>query len=120
MSDAGKKDTPRQEGHEIAWNDIEILDTAQDLQERKVKESLYIRMVPGTCLMNRDEGRELSPLWLRTIKKKAMALYKPRPHELRSRVSPDRYLEHAAPLGSRLIHLRRLHQPSGDLRPPSG
>ena len=67
-----------QEGHEITWNDVEILDTAQDLQER-VKESLYIRMVPGTCLMNRDEGRELSTLWLRTIKKKAMALYKPRP-----------------------------------------
>ena len=29
-----------QEGHEIEWNDVEILDTAQDLQERKVKESL--------------------------------------------------------------------------------
>ena len=40
-----------QEGHEIDWNDIEILDTAKDLQERKVKESLYIRIV---CLMNRD------------------------------------------------------------------
>ena len=26
-----------QEGHEIDWNDVEILDTARDLQERKVK-----------------------------------------------------------------------------------
>ena len=57
-----------QEGHEIDWNDVEILDTAKDLQERKVKESLYIRMAPKTCLMNRDEGRELPLLWLRTIK----------------------------------------------------
>ena len=58
-----------QEGHEINWDDVEILDNAKDLQERKVKESLYIRMVPRTCLMNRDEGRELSPLWMRTIKR---------------------------------------------------
>ena len=62
-----------QEGHEIAWNDVEILDTAQDLQERKVKESLYIRMVPGTCLMNRDEAV------VTMAKKKATPLYKPRP-----------------------------------------
>jgi FlaA1/EpsC-like NDP-sugar epimerase len=27
-----------QEGHEIDWNDVEILDTAKDLQERKVKD----------------------------------------------------------------------------------
>ena len=54
-----------QEGHEINWNDVEILDTAKDLQERKVKESLYIRMAPKSCLINRDEVRELSPLWIR-------------------------------------------------------
>ena len=35
-----------QEDHEIEWNDVEILDTAKDLQERKVKESPYIRMFP--------------------------------------------------------------------------
>ena len=58
-----------QEGHEINWDDVEILDNAKDLQKRKVKESLYIKMVPRTCLMNRDEGRELSPLWMRTIKR---------------------------------------------------
>ena len=33
-----------QEGHEIEWNDVEILDTVKDLQERKVKKSPYIRM----------------------------------------------------------------------------
>ena len=57
-----------QQGHEINWNDVEILDTARDLQEGKVKESLYLRMAPKTCLMNRDEGRELPLLWLRTLK----------------------------------------------------
>ena len=30
-----------QEGHEIDWKDMEIIDTARDLQERKVKESLH-------------------------------------------------------------------------------
>ena len=41
-----------------------LIATARDLQERKAKESLYIRMAPMTCLMNRDEGRELLLLWL--------------------------------------------------------
>ena len=30
-----------QEGHEIDWNDVEILDTARNLQERKVKVSIH-------------------------------------------------------------------------------
>ena len=30
-----------QEGHEIDWNDVEILDIAKDLQERKVKEPIH-------------------------------------------------------------------------------
>ena len=69
-----------QEGHEINWDDVEILDTAKDLQERKVKESLYIRMVPRTCLMNRDEGRELPSLWMRTIRNaKKRERLQPRP-----------------------------------------
>ena len=50
-----------QGGHEIEWNDVEILDTTKDMQERKVKESLYIRMAPKTYLINRDEGRESCP-----------------------------------------------------------
>lgn len=53
-----------QEGHEIDWNDVEILDTAKGLRRRKVKETLYIRMAPKTCLMNRDEERELPLLLL--------------------------------------------------------
>ena len=72
-----------QEGHEINWDDVEILDNTKDLQERKVKESLYIRMVPRTCLMNRDEGRELSSLWMRTIKRALKRDCSPAPQDLR-------------------------------------
>ena len=50
-----------QAGHEIEWDDIEILDTATGLQARKVKESVYIRLAPKGLTMNRDGGRELSP-----------------------------------------------------------
>ena len=35
-----------QDGHETEWDDAEILDTATDIQERKVKESIYIRLAP--------------------------------------------------------------------------
>ena len=58
-----------QVGHEIEWDEVEILDVATDLQERKVKESVYIRLAPKSpkglspkgLKMNRDEGKELSP-----------------------------------------------------------
>lgn len=66
-----------QAGHEIEWDDVEILDTATDLQERKVKEAVYIRLAPKGLKMNRDEGKELSSLWIRTI---SQARKKP-PHE---------------------------------------
>ena len=78
-----------QEDHKINWDDVEILDKAKDLQERKVK-YLYIRMVPRTCLMNRDEGRELPPLWMRTIKRAQKRDCSP---ALRDLVPPDRCLE---------------------------
>ena len=39
------------------------------MHERKSKESLYVRMAPPGCRVNRDEGRELSPLLLRMVKK---------------------------------------------------
>ena len=68
-----------QAGHEIEWDDVEILDTATDLQERKVKESVYIRLAPKWLKMNRDEGKELSPLWIRTV----MNAQKNLPHEPR-------------------------------------
>ena len=57
-----------QPGHVIDWENVEIMDTAEDLRARKVKEALYIRLAPPKCRINRDEGKELSPLWLRTIK----------------------------------------------------
>ena len=71
-----------QAGHEIEWDDVaEILDTATELQERKVKESVYIRLAHKGCRMNRDDGRELSPLWIRIITNalKKEPIYKPRP-----------------------------------------
>ena len=58
-----------QDGHCVNWEDAEVLDTARDLQVRKTKEALYIKMTPSGCRINRDEGRDLPPLWLRTIKK---------------------------------------------------
>ena len=68
-----------QAGHEIEWDDVEILDMAKELQERKVKESVYIRLASKGCRMNRDEGRELSPLWVRTVANalKKEPIYKP-------------------------------------------
>ena len=51
-----------QTSHEIERDDVWILDMATDLQERKVKESVYIRLAPKALKMNRDEGKELSLL----------------------------------------------------------
>ena len=57
------------DGHIIEWDQMEILDTAKDLNERNVKETLYIKLAPQGCRINRDEGKELSPLWLNAIKR---------------------------------------------------
>ena len=57
------------DGHIIEWDQVEILDTSKDLNERKVKEALYIKLAPQECRINRDEGKELSPLWLNAIKR---------------------------------------------------
>ena len=48
-------------GHAIDWENV-------DVRMRKVKEALYIRLAPPNCRINRDEGKDLSLLWLRTIK----------------------------------------------------
>ena len=73
-----------QASHEIEWDDVEILDTATDLQERKVKEAVYIRLAPKGLKMNRDEGKELSPLWIRTIAQaQKKPSYEPHPPESR-------------------------------------
>ena len=70
-----------QVGHEMEWDDVEILDAATDLQERKVKEPVYIRLALQGLKMNRDEGKEISPLWIRTITnaQKKKPVYKPYP-----------------------------------------
>ena len=57
-----------QDGHVTDCENAEIIDVADDMWTRKVKEALHIRLAPPKCSMNCDEGRELSPLWLRTIK----------------------------------------------------
>ena len=57
-----------QPGHAIDWENVEIMDMAEDLRARKVKEVLYIRLAPPKCRINCDKGKELPPLWLRTIK----------------------------------------------------
>ena len=49
--------------HSMTWP------TATDERQRRVKEALYIRMAPPGVRMNRDEGREVSPLWLNAIRK---------------------------------------------------
>ena len=84
-----------QEGHKIEWNDLEILDTAKDLHERKVKETLYIRRASKSCLINKDKGRELLPLRIRTIKNSEKRDHTTSLHPLWTpdRVSPNRYLE---------------------------
>ena len=64
------------------WDDVEILDTATDLQERKVKEVVYIKLSPKGLKINRDEGKELSPLWIRTIiQAQKKPPYQPHPPE---------------------------------------
>ena len=71
----------QQTGYKIVWNtNVEILGMATELQERKVRESVYIRLAPKGCRMNRDEGRELSPQWIRTIRNtlKKDTIYKTR------------------------------------------
>ena len=57
-----------QDGHIIEWDQVTILDTASDQRERQTKEALYIKLAPPGCRMNRDEGKDLSPLWLNAIK----------------------------------------------------
>ena len=58
-----------QDGHSIDWDSVEILDTATGYISRRTKEALRIKLqTTSTCRMNRDEGRELSPIWLSTLR----------------------------------------------------
>ena len=45
----------------MEWGDVKILDTATDLQERKIEEPVYIRLAPKWLKMNKDKGEEHSP-----------------------------------------------------------
>ena len=101
-----------QEGHIIEWDQVTILDTANDLRERQTKEALYIKLAPPGCRMNRDEGKDLSPLWLNAIKN--------------SKHGQRRGREETDGRGQRLLQHRRPHTPSTppqtseDRRPPFG
>ena len=58
-----------QDGHSIEWDNAEILDTATGFISRCTKEALHIKLrTTPTCRMNRDEGRDLSPIWLSTLR----------------------------------------------------
>ena len=114
-----------QAGHEIEWDDVEILNTVTDLQERKVKEAVYIRLAPKGLKMNRDEGKELSPLWIRTImqaqKKPPYEPHPPREPRPRDNRPPLRVRRRFLP--RHRFHDNRLppkdhHQQSGDLLHP--
>ena len=59
-------------GHPDVWLrdwQVQIFDMFKDLSERKVKETIYIKLAPLGCRMDRDEGKDFSPwLWLNAIK----------------------------------------------------
>ena len=100
------------DGHIIEWDQVEILDTAKDLNERKVKEALYIKLAPQGCRINRDEGKELSPLWLNAIKRSRQ----------RSRGSAHKEMDsQERSLRTTVTAMYQHHPPiSEDRRPPSG
>ena len=58
-----------QDGHSIEWDNIEILDTATGSVSRSTNEAIHIKLqTTPTCRMNRDKGRDLSPIWLSTLR----------------------------------------------------
>ena len=100
-----------QPGHAIDW---EIMDTTKDLRARKVKEALYIRLAPPKCRITCDEGKELSPLWLRTIKLVCSG---------RQDIKPDDYqphlpTTHPPDISRPLPGARRMTIPKRQPRPP--
>ena len=56
-----------QDGHVIEWDQAEIVDAAKSTWERLVKEAIHITLAPPGCRMNKDEGMDLSPLWMNAI-----------------------------------------------------
>ena len=51
--------------HQINWDDVDIIDRAQGMTERRVKEAIYIGLAPPGLTLNRDIGLELSPIIMR-------------------------------------------------------
>ena len=56
-----------QDGHVIEWDQAEIVDTAKSTWERLIKEVIHIKLAPLGYRMNKDEGMDLSPLWMNAI-----------------------------------------------------
>ena len=54
--------------HQINWNDVDIIDRAQGMTERRVKEAIYIGLAPPGLTSNRDVGLELSPIIMRAAR----------------------------------------------------
>ena len=57
-----------QEGHTICWADVKLLDRADNMLVRRVKEAIHINLAPQNLRINRDKGLELSPLILRAAR----------------------------------------------------
>ena len=74
--------------HSISCLTCQACSATADLSNAASLQFLYIRLAPKGCRMNRDDGRELSLVWIRTIANalKKKFIYKPRPpRELRPR-----------------------------------
>ena len=54
--------------HQINWDDVDIIDRAQGMTERRVKEAIYIGLAPPGLTLNRDIGLELSPIIMRAAR----------------------------------------------------
>ena len=57
-----------QDGHSIDWENVQVVDVAEDTQMRLVKEAVHIRMGAPQRLTNRDEGKEISSVWLQVVR----------------------------------------------------
>ena len=95
-----------QAGHEIEWDNVEILDTATDLQERKIKEAVYIRLAPKGLKMNRDEERSSYPFGSGPSRKlRTSRCTSHTPRENRGQETTG----HRSELDDRLLPLHQLH-----------
>ena len=54
--------------HQINWDNVDIIDRAQGMTERRVKEGIYIGLAPPGLTLNTDIGLELSPIIMRAAR----------------------------------------------------